>query len=89
LQNMELTDYTQAIYTTRHLAMTQMNNEASRVSAEGIVGVTIEKSIQTREVEVNNAPRRDLIVEFTALGTAIVTAGADTLTVDYALPLTD
>ena len=89
LQNMELTDYTQAVYTARHIAMTQMTREAAQVSAEGIVGVTIEKSIQTHEVEVNNAPRRDLIVEFTALGTAIVTAGADTLTVDYALPLTD
>ena len=89
LQNMELTDYTQAVYTARHIAMTQMTREAAQVSAEGIVGVTIEKSIQTHEVEVNNAPRRDLIVEFTALGTAIVTASADTLTVDYALPLTD
>jgi uncharacterized protein YbjQ (UPF0145 family) len=89
LQNIELTDYTQAIYTTRHLAMTQMNHEASRVSAEGIVGVTIEKSIQTREVEVNKIPRRDLVVEFTALGTAIVAAGSDTLTVDYALPLSE
>ena len=87
LQNMELTDYTQAIYTTRHLAMTQMNNEASRVSAEGIVGVTIEKSIQTREVEVNQIPRRDLVVEFTAMGTAIVAAGPDTLAVDYGLSL--
>ena len=89
LQNIELTDYTQAIYTARQLAMTQMSHEATRVSAEGIVGVTIEKSIQTREVEVNNTPRRDLVVEFTAMGTAIVAAGSDMLTVDYALPLSD
>lgn len=87
LQNMELTDYTQAIYTARHIAMTQMTREAAHISAEGIVGVTIEQSIHTHEVEVNNAPRRDLVVEFTALGTAVVALGADTLSIDYALPL--
>ena len=89
LQNKELKDYTQAVYTARRLAMTKMTQEAVLVSAEGIVGVTIEKSIQTYQVEINKTPRRDLIVEFTALGTAIVASGPDTLTVDYALPLTD
>jgi len=87
LQNQELTDYTQAVYHARHAAMIQMSNEAARVSAEGVVGVTIEKSIQTYEVEINKQPRRDLIVEFTALGTAVVASGTDTLAIDYALPL--
>ena len=85
--NQELTDYTQAVYIARNAAMSQMETEAARVSAEGIVGVTVEKSIQTYEVEVNKTPRRDLIVELTALGTAVVASGADTLAVDYALPL--
>jgi len=88
LQNVELTDYTEAVYIARHTAMSQMENEAFRVSAEGIVGVTIEKSIQTHEVDIDNQPkRRDLIVEFTALGTAVVKSGMDSLRVDYALPL--
>ena len=87
LQNMELTDYTQAVYTARDRAMTQMSHEAARVSAEGVVGVTVEKNIRTYEVEINKTPRRDLIVEFTALGTAIAAVGTDTLMINYALPL--
>ncbi len=87
--NVELTDYSQAIYHTRHSAMTRLSAEASRVQAEGVVGVTIDKYINTYEVDVNGQPRRDLIVEFTALGTAIVTDGPDTLTIDYGLPLGD
>ena len=85
--NQELTDYTQAVYTARHAAMSRLADEASRVAAEGVVGVTIEDNIRTHEVEVNNQQRRDLIVEFTALGTAIVASGSDTLAINYALPL--
>lgn len=85
--NVELTDFTKAIYHTRHAAMTRLTAEANHVHAEGVVGVTIEDYIHTHEVEVNDQSRRDLIVEFTALGTAITTDGPDTLTIDYALPL--
>ena len=87
--NVELTDYSEAIYHTRHTAMTRLEKEAVRVRAKGVVGVTIDKYINTYEVEVNSQSRRDLIVEFTALGTAIVTDGPDTLTIDYGLPLGD
>ena len=86
--NVELTDYSKAVYHARHSAMTRLTKEAARVHGEGVVGVTIEKHINTYEVEMNNQTRRDLIVEFTALGTAIVADGPDTLTIDYALPLT-
>ena len=89
IQNMELTDYTQAVYIARHAATSRLGEEAARVSAEGVVGMTIEDNIRTYEVEVNDQKRRDLIVEFTALGTAIVSAGSDTLNIDYALPLAD
>jgi len=86
--NQELTDYTQAVYTARHAATTRLGDEAARVAAEGVVGVTIEDYIRPYEVEINNQQRRDLIVEFTALGTAVVAGGSDTLAVDYALSLT-
>ncbi len=86
--NQELTDYTQAVYTARHAATTRLDDEAARVAAEGVVGVTIEDYIRPYEVEINNQQRRDLIVEFTALGTAVVAGGSDTLAVDYALSLT-
>ncbi len=87
--NVELTDYSQAVYHARHSAMTRLSKEASRVKAEGVVGVTIEKYINTYEVDMNGQSRRDLIIEFTALGTAITADGPDMLTIDYALPLAD
>ena len=88
MMNQELTDCTQAVYIARHAAMSRLTDEALRVSAEGVVGVTIEDSIHPYEVEINDQKRRDLVVEFTALGTAVVASGGDTLTVDYAVPMT-
>ena len=86
--NVELTDYTQAVYIARHSAMSRLSDDAVHVAAEGVVGVTIEDYINTYEVELSNdQTRRDLIVEFTALGTAIITDGPDTLSIDYSLPL--
>ena len=86
--NVELTDYSKAVSHARHSAMTRLSKEAAQVGAEGVVGVTIDKYITTNEVEnASDQRRRDLIVEFTALGTAIVADGPDTLTIDYGLPL--
>lgn len=87
MMNQELTDYTQAVYLARHAAMSRLGDEAARVAAEGVVGVTVEDYIRPYEVEINNQQRRDLVVEFTALGTAIVAAGSDTLAIDYAVSL--
>ncbi len=87
--NVELTDYSQAVYHARHSAMTRLSKEAARVKARGVVGVTIEDYINTYEVDMNGQSRRDLIIEFTALGTAITADGPDMLTIDYALPLAD
>ena len=87
MMNQELTDYTQAVYIARHAAQSRLHDEAVRVAAEGVMGVTIEDYINTYEVKVNDQERRDLIVEFTALGTAVVESGNDTLAIDYALPL--
>ena len=42
MKNQELTDYTQAVYIARHAAMSRLGEEAARVAAEGVVGVTIE-----------------------------------------------
>ena len=53
--------------------MTRLSDEAAREGADGVVGVTVEPDIRTYEVELqNDQRRRDLIVSFTALGTAIV-----------------
>lgn len=88
--NMELTDYTQAVYTTRHLAMGRLHADAARVQADGVVGVTVEPDIRTHEVELqNDQRRRDLIVTFTVLGTAIVETHQEgpTVAIDYVTTL--
>ena len=72
-QNQELIGYTQALYTARAAAMTRMRAEADAVGAEGIVGVTLRPEIEKRHVEQNQnqAARQDLVVSFTAFGTAV------------------
>jgi uncharacterized protein YbjQ (UPF0145 family) len=69
--NQELTDFTQAFYTARELAMVRMDAEARAVGASGIVGVTIEPWYEEREVGSESNRRTDLIIHFTAIGTAI------------------
>lgn len=72
-QNQELVGYTQALYNARHLAMSRMSAEAQAVGAEGIVGVELWPKIEERHVEQgeNSPARRDLLVSFTAIGTAV------------------
>ena len=65
--NTERVDYTQAVAKARQLAMKRLETEANYLQAEGIVGV----SVKTRRALIGN----NLIVEFMALGTAIVSQG--------------
>ena len=65
--NQELIAFTQGSYTARELAMTRMEMEAKAVGAIGIVGVEIETSVQT--IDVNN--QINAIMHFSATGTAI------------------
>jgi len=69
--NMELTDYTQSLYTARALAMGRMEHEAAAVGAVGVVGADIDVEAEPREVEVNKRTRIDMVYHFTAIGTAI------------------
>ncbi len=41
MKNVEMTNYTQALYDARELAMARMGDEAEQVGAEGIVGVNL------------------------------------------------
>ena len=77
-QNQELVGYTQGLYDARHLAMRRMAAEAQAVGAEGIVGVRLYPSIEGRDVErgENQPARRDLLIHFTAIGTAVARDGA-------------
>jgi uncharacterized protein YbjQ (UPF0145 family) len=67
-QNQELQAYTQALYDSRELAMERMQYEAAELGAEGIVGVQVEETNHTWGYNV---------IEFSAVGTAVVAISKD------------
>jgi len=67
-QNVELPNFTQALYDARELAMERMQAEAEAVQAEGIVGVQLKEGSHGWGSHV---------IEFFAIGTAIVPYGED------------
>ena len=67
-QNGELSGPTQALYDARELAMERMQFEAESLRAEGIVGVTVDES---------NHTWGPTVLEFSAVGTAVVAIRAD------------
>jgi uncharacterized protein YbjQ (UPF0145 family) len=62
-QNVEMPNFTQALYDARELAMERMQNEAEALQAEGIVGVQLQERSHGWGSHV---------IEFFAVGTAIV-----------------
>jgi uncharacterized protein YbjQ (UPF0145 family) len=73
--NQELKDFTQGVYYARETAIGRATSDARTLGAHGLVGVTIDEEVDTREVEQNNQKRVDLIATFHVLGTAIREAG--------------
>jgi len=67
-QNTELTQYTQALYDSRELAMERMQKEAEDLGAKGIVGANIHERTHTWGAHV---------IEFFAIGTAVEEISAD------------
>jgi uncharacterized protein YbjQ (UPF0145 family) len=67
-RNVELPNFTQALYDARELAMERMQAEAEEVKAEGIVGVQLSERSHGWGSHV---------IEFFAVGTAIVPHGED------------
>jgi uncharacterized protein YbjQ (UPF0145 family) len=61
-RNLELPDFTQALYDARELAMTRMQTEARALGAQGIVGV---------ELQEHHHGWGGRAIEFLAIGTAI------------------
>jgi len=67
-QNVEMENYTQALYDARELAMERMQTEAQALHAEGIVGVTVDET---------NHSWGSHVLEFSAVGTAVVAISKD------------
>jgi uncharacterized protein YbjQ (UPF0145 family) len=62
-RNVELPNYTQALYTAREMALERLQTEAARVEANGIVGV---------EVQQSSYGWGSHVIEFFAVGTAVL-----------------
>ena len=62
-RNVEMTNYTQALYDSRELAMERMQAEAVRLGAQGVVGAQIHERSHGWESH---------IIEFFAIGTAVI-----------------
>lgn len=65
-KNVELPNYTQALYTARELALERLQAEAVRSGANGIVGV---------EVQQSNYGWGSHVLEFFTIGTAVIREG--------------
>ncbi len=65
MRNAEMTNFTQALYEARELALERMQEEALNAQANGIVGVTIEERTYGWDAHV---------IEYFALGTGITTS---------------
>jgi uncharacterized protein YbjQ (UPF0145 family) len=69
--NQELRDFTRGVYDARETAIGRMTAEARTLGAAGVVGVSVEHSAEERESGAGGSRRRDLVVTFHVLGTAI------------------
>ena len=67
-RNSEMPNFTQALYDARELAMERMQHEAMHIGADGIVGANIHESTHSWNSHV---------IEFLAVGTAIVSTSDD------------
>ena len=67
-KNIEMLDFTQALYDARELAMERIQEEAIHLQAEGIVGVQISEGSYSWDSH---------IIEFFAVGTAVVPMRSD------------
>ena len=67
-RNVEMTNFTQALYDARELAMSRMQSEAESVQAEGLVGVRLNQASHGWGSHV---------IEFMAIATAVIATKAD------------
>ena len=73
--NQELVDYTQGVYEGRERAIARATEQAAKLGAGGLVGMQIAHDVGVREVEQSGGDRKDLIVTFHIIGTAIAPHG--------------
>ena len=83
-QNVERSDFTRGLYTARRSALTALEAEAAALGADGVLGISVEAK---RTLDRSGRTSQGMMIEFTALGTAVVASGGHTPSINYALPL--
>jgi uncharacterized protein YbjQ (UPF0145 family) len=73
MQNQELTGFTQGVYEARESVMRRIDQQASQLGANGIVGMRIGHSVRPMDAGGGQYQQRGLMVSFNAIGTAIET----------------
>jgi uncharacterized protein YbjQ (UPF0145 family) len=69
-ESWEIPEFTEGLRLAHATALTEMRDQAWRMSASGIVGVTFERD--QHAVQVSNANYKDLVLVVHAIGTAVV-----------------
>jgi uncharacterized protein YbjQ (UPF0145 family) len=80
LQSFDMGSFTQALYDAREIAMERMQAEAKELSARGIVGVKVTEEGRGWDSHV---------IEYLAIGTAVVKLEGDPLQLPVVMPLSD
>jgi uncharacterized protein YbjQ (UPF0145 family) len=79
-RNVELSNFTQALYDARELAMERMQSEAQEIGAEGIVGVDLQEKSHGWGSHT---------IEFFAIGTAIIAREGENEEIQAPTPVLD
>lgn len=85
-QNVERSDFTRGIYTARRNALIALEAEAAALGAAGVLGISVTTK---RTLNRKGRTSQGMMIEFTALGTAVAASGSDVPAIDYALSLKD
>lgn len=83
-QNVERSDFTRGLYTARRNALSALEAQAAALGAVGVLGITVETR---RTLNRQGQASQGMMIEFTAIGTAVVASGGDLPPIGYAMPL--
>jgi len=83
-QNVERSDFTRGLYTARRSALAALEAQAVALGAAGVLGITVETK---RTLNRQGQTSQGMMIEFTAIGTAVVALGGAVPAIMYAMPL--
>lgn len=71
LQNCEMREFTQGVYSAREQVMQRMGWQAEQLGASGIVGVRVGHTVRRQEMGSGTQQRGGAVITFDAIGTAV------------------